>query len=164
MARGTVRYHDRPPRFGPVVLWRLSARFHATGHARLAKVTKGLVFLIFKAVLPPEVAVAKDVRLDHYGLGVVIHPNTIIGHRVRLLHGVTLGSDAAIGTEDRIVIGDDVEIGARACVINRAGGSLTVGAGARIGAGAVVVDDVAPGVTVVGVPARPVRAAPPGGG
>ena len=54
------------------------------------------------------------------------------------------------------MVGDDVEIGAGAVLVCKRGHSLHIGDGARVGAGAVVTSDVPPGVTVVGVPARPV--------
>lgn len=56
------------------------------------------------------------------------------------------------------MIGDDVIIGTGAIVIARPNTGLSIGDGARVGAGAVVTKDVAPGQTVVGVPARPVGA------
>ena len=88
--------------------------------------------------------------LDHYGLGVVIHPNVTIGDRVRIYHGVTLAAETWVGSEHRIVVGDDVMIGAGAMVVARTNTSLHIGNGARIEAGAVVTKDVPP---VVGSPA-----------
>jgi serine O-acetyltransferase len=154
-------YHDRPPRLGPVLLWRLGCRLYATGHFRMAKAVKGATFLVFRAILPPEAVVGAGVRLEHYGLGVVIHPNTVIGDRCRIYHGVTLGSSANIGSDDRIVIGDDVLIGAHAVVINRIGRTLCIGTGSRIGANALVVDDVPAGATVLAPQGRVVGPASP---
>ena len=144
-------YHDRAPRLGPVALWQLSCRLYRRGFFRTAKALKGVSFLLFKAVLPPEAVLGRDVRLEHYGLGVVIHPNTVIGDRCRIYHAVTLGSDASIGSEDRIILGSDVLVGAGATVINHVGRSLRVGDRSRIGANCVVVDDV-PEDTVVRAP------------
>ena len=141
-------YHDRPPRLGPVLLWGMSRSLYRNGHFRLAKVLKGISFLLFKAILPPEAVVGEAVRLEHYGLGVVIHPNTVIGDRCRIYHSVTLGSSANIGSEDRIIIGSDVLIGAGATVINRIGRTLRIGDGCQIGANAVVIADVSAGTVV----------------
>jgi serine O-acetyltransferase len=158
-------YHDRPPRLGPVLLWRLGCRLYARGYFRLAKAVKGVTFLVFRAILPPEAVVGAGVRLEHYGLGVVIHPNTVIGDRCRIYHGVTLGSSAGIGSEDRIVIGNDVLIGAHAVVVNHIGRSLRIGTGSRIGANALVVEDVPAGATVLAPRGRVVApASPPGAG
>ena len=99
----------------------------------------------FKAILPPQARIERDLQLEHYGLGVVVHPNVVIGKRVRIYHHVTLASETWIGSEHKIVIGDDVVIGAGAIVIARTNTSLTIGQGARVGAGAVVTRDVGPG-------------------
>jgi serine acetyltransferase len=147
-------YTDRAPRLGPVLLWQASRRLYATGHFRLAKVLKGVVFLVFRAVLPPEAVVGRNVRLEHYALGVVIHPNTVIGDGCRIYHGVTIGSSAAIGSADKILIGSDVVIGAHAVVLNRAGRTLRIGDGSRIGANALVVEDIPAGATVLAPLAR----------
>lgn len=89
-------------------------------------------------------------------LGVVIGGGTHIGANCTVLHNVTFGElrpgeSAAAGRYP--TIGDDVVVGDGATVL----GSVCIGAGATIGAGAVVLRDVMPGVTVVGVPAAPVR-------
>ncbi len=114
-------YHDPPPRFGPIPLWSVSRRLYRSGFFRLAKAMKAVSFLLFRAILPPEAVVGWKVRLEHYGLGMVIHPNTVIGDRCRIYHGVTLGSSVSIGSEDRIIIGSDVLIGTGARVMNRSG-------------------------------------------
>ncbi len=87
-----------------------------------------------------------------HGVGLVIGGYTVIGQDCTLLHGVTLG-EARFDELDYPRVGDRVTIGAGALVL----GGVHVGDDATVAAGAVVVDDVAAGVTVAGVPARPVR-------
>jgi len=123
----------------------------------IARFLKFLNFLLFKAILPCEAKIERDVALEHYALGVVIHPNVQIGQRVKIYHHVTLAAETNIGSEHAIVIGNDVTIGVGAIVVARTHRSLYIGDGATIGAGAVVTNSVAPGVTVVGVPARPIE-------
>ncbi|HEY4122051.1 MAG TPA: serine acetyltransferase [Byssovorax sp.] len=90
--------------------------------------------------------------------GVVINKKVRGGANIHLHHEVTIGDDE----EGRSpTLGSDIHIGAGAKII----GPVTIGDGAKIGANAVVVHDVAPYTTVVGIPARPVKrrepAAPP---
>lgn len=81
--------------------------------------------------------------------GVVINGTVRGGADVRVEHQVTIGAEK----RQSPVIGDGVFLGAGCKVL----GAVTVGAGAKVGANAVVVKDVPPGATVVGVPARVVR-------
>jgi len=100
----------------------------------------------------PGAKIGKRLFIDH-GTGVVIGETAIIGDDVTLYHGVTLGGiapgDMPQGRRHPI-IEDGVIIGAGAQIL----GGLTVHNGARVGANAVVVKDVPPGVTVVGIPAQ----------
>ena len=82
--------------------------------------------------------------------GVVINGKVRGGSNVHLHHEVTLGDNEA---GESPMLGSNIHIGAGAKII----GGVTVGDGARIGANAVVVHDVTPHTTVVGIPARPVR-------
>ena len=104
----------------------------------------------------PGATIGKHLFIDH-GAGVVIGETAIIGNDVTLYHGVTLGGIAPGSMPQgrrHPVVEDNVIIGAGAQVL----GGITVGNGARVGANAVVVKDVPPGVTVVGIPAQVVAA------
>jgi len=141
----------------PVKIWWLSCRAYKKRMPIVAKLLKTLNFVIFKAILPYQAEIERDVVLEHYGLATVIHPNVRIGHRVRIFHHVTLAAETYLGSEFKISVEDDVVIGAGAIVVARPNTNLTIGKGARIGAGAVVTRDVAAGDTVIGIPARSVQ-------
>jgi serine O-acetyltransferase len=138
----------RQPRFGPAKLWAISRTLHQRGHKRLAKAAKGVNFLLFKTILPPEAVVGDGVQVRHYGLGTVVHPNTTLGDDVMLWHGVTIGSTAQIGGDSRIEVGDHVRVGAGAMLLNAEGNTLRIGSNVRIDAGAIVTEDVPDGARV----------------
>ena len=146
----------------PANLWWWSCRAHQHRLTPVARVLKLLNFVLFKAILPYQAIIERDIQLDHYGMGVVVHPNTTIGHRVRIYHAVTLAAETWVGSEHRLIIGDDVVIGAGAIVVARTNQSLTIGCGARIGAGTVVTGDVPCGRTVVGARTRLLEQEPDG--
>lgn len=84
--------------------------------------------------------------MPHNGLGVVVHPNVIIGNNVTIRQNVTIGGRNGSGLP---IIMDNVEIGAGAVLL----GDIIIGESARIGANAVVLTDTPPHHTAVGVPA-----------
>ena len=97
----------------------------------------------------PGATVGRRVFIDH-GMGVVIGETAQIGDDCTLYHGVTLGGTSWNKGKRHPTLEDNVVIGAGAKVL----GPITVGAGAHIGSNAVVVKDVPPGATAVGIPAR----------
>lgn len=101
----------------------------------------------------PGAKIGKGLFIDH-GMGVVIGETAEIGDNVTMFHGVTLGG---IGNRDsgkrHPTIENNVFIGAGAKIL----GPIVVGEGAKIGANAVVLKDVEPYTTVVGIPAYPVK-------
>ena len=131
--------------------WRLSGRFVS----HLGRVMTGIE-------IHPGARIGQRLFIDH-GMGVVIGETAEIGDDCTLYHGVTLGGIAPrrgeLGQKRHPTLGNCVIVGSGAQVL----GPFTVGDGARVGAGSVVVREVAAGTTVVGSPARPVgvRAAAP---
>ncbi|WP_323676657.1 serine O-acetyltransferase [Halorubellus sp. PRR65] len=121
-----------------------------------ARVLSQLVRFLTGVEIHPAATVGRQVVVDH-GMGVVVGETAEVGDRVHMYHGVTLGGNSPEPVKRHPTVEDDVTIGANATIL----GDLTVGEGARVGAGAVVADDVPPGATVVGVPAERVDDANP---
>ena len=98
----------------------------------------------------PGAQIGEGFFIDH-GMGVVIGETTMIGDDVTLYQGVTLGGVSRERVKRHPTVHSGAVIGAGAQVL----GPVEIGAAARVGAGSVVVESVAPGATVVGVPAKP---------
>lgn len=122
--------------------WRTLARFIS----HLAKIFTGIE-------IHPGAVIGERFFIDH-GTGVVIGETAVVGNDVTLYQGVTLGGTSLHKGKRHPTLLDNVIVGAGAQVL----GPITVGEGARVGANAVVVNDVPPGVTMVGIPARAVEA------
>jgi serine O-acetyltransferase len=97
----------------------------------------------------PGARIGERFFIDH-GMGVVIGETTIIGDDVLLYQGVTLGGTGLEKGKRHPTIGNNVVVGTGAKVL----GNITVGDNSYIGANAVVIKDVPPNSTVVGVPGR----------
>ncbi len=97
----------------------------------------------------PGATIGKRFFIDH-GMGVVIGETAEIGDDVTLYHGVTLGGVSLEKVKRHPTIEDNVVIGSGAKVL----GPFTVGKGSRIGSNSVVIKEVPPNSTVVGVPGR----------
>ncbi|HEX5499860.1 MAG TPA: serine O-acetyltransferase [Thermomicrobiales bacterium] len=107
----------------------------------------------------PGATIGRGVFIDH-GMGVVIGETAIIGDDCTLYQGVTLGGTGKERGKRHPTLGFDVVVGVGAAVL----GDITVGDGSRIGAGSVVLRDVPPHTTAVGVPARAVAWRDPASG
>ncbi len=104
---------------------------------------------VFQVDINPAARIGRGIMLDH-ATGFVVGETAVIGDNCSILQGVTLGGTGKADEDRHPKIGNGVLIGAGAIVL----GNIKVGDCARIGAGSVVVRDVPPRVTVVGVPAR----------
>lgn len=137
---------ERPRVLTPERVWLASIAARKRGWTGIAKALKFLNYVVYRAILPYECDVAPDVRLMHRGLGVVIHPRTRIGSRVLIGHAVTIGSMVDEGS--RVIIHDDVFIGAGCLLASGRGRVLNVGPRAGLGIGTVVSRDVPPDTEV----------------
>lgn len=115
----------------------------------LALYLQSLVSKVFGVDIHPAATVGKGILIDH-ATGVVIGETAVIGNNVSLLHDVTLGGTGKERGDRHPKVGNNVLIAAGAKVL----GNITIGEGAKIGAGSVVLRSVKPHCTVVGVPAK----------
>lgn len=122
----------------------------------LGRFTSHLGRLLTGIEIHPGAQIGKKFFIDH-GMGVVIGETAEIGDNVTLYHGVTLGGVTWDKVKRHPTIGDNVVIGSGAKVL----GPFTVGKGAKIGSNSVVVKEVPPQATVVGIPGRVVMQAEP---
>lgn len=95
--------------------------------------------------IPPQTKIGNGLYLGH-GMSIVINPTAIVGNNVNLSQCTTIGSNDGMAAS----IGDNVYIGPNVCLVE----NIKIGSDSLVGAGAVVVKDVPPQKTVVGVPAR----------
>ena len=130
-----------------IVMYRISHKLWQGNLPFLARA--GSQFAEFLTALQhqPGAGIAKGLFIDH-GTGVVIGETAVIGNNVTLFQGVTLGGTGKETGKRHPTINDNVVIGTGAKVL----GNITVGNNAYIGANAVVIRNVPPNSTVVGVP------------
>lgn len=140
------------PGFHAIVLHRLSHALWRRGLRLLARLLSHISRWLTGVEIHPGARIGSGFFIDH-GMGVVIGETTEIGDNVTMYQGAVLGGRGIQKGKRHPTIGNNVVIAAGAKVL----GSFTVGDHARIGAGAVVLDDVPPHSTVVGVPGRIVR-------
>jgi serine O-acetyltransferase len=139
------------PGFHAVLFHRLS---HAAWNAGLHFVARFISYfarILTGIEIHPAAKIGRRVFIDH-GMGCVIGGTAEVGDDVTLYQGVTLGGVSLKKKKRHPTIGNRVVVGAGAQVL----GPVTVGEGANIGANAVVLADVPPGVTMVGIPAKQV--------
>jgi len=119
----------------------------------LGRLTSHLGRFLTGIEIHPGAKIGKRFFIDH-GMGVVIGETAEIGDDVTLYHGVTLGGVTWDKVKRHPTLEDKVVIGSGAKVL----GPFTVGRGARIGSNSVVVKEVPPNATVVGIPGKVVLA------
>jgi len=123
-------------------LYRIRLYFPARMMSQVARFFTGIE-------IHPGAVIGKRLFIDH-GMGVVIGETAVIGNNVLLYQGVTLGGTGIEKGKRHPTIGNNVVIGTGAQVL----GNITIGDNSYVGANAVVIKDVPPNSTVVGVPGR----------
>ena len=132
-------------------LWshRIAHGFYNRRMYFLARLISHVCRFFTQIEIHPGARIGRHFFIDH-GAGVVIGETTDIGDNVLIYQGVVLGGTSLEKKKRHPTIGNEVVIGAGAVLL----GPIIVGDGAKIGAGSVVIHDVPPEKTVVGVPAR----------
>jgi serine O-acetyltransferase len=128
---------------------RRTHRLYLSGHTFLARSISQWVRHRTGIEIHPGATIGEGLFIDH-GMGVVIGETSIIGDDVTIYQGVTLGGTGKERGKRHPTIEDHVVIGVGATVL----GDITIGHGSKVGGGAVVVNNVPPNCTVVGVPGR----------
>jgi serine O-acetyltransferase len=119
----------------------------------LARLTSHVGRFFTGIEIHPGATIGKGFFIDH-GMGVVIGETAEIGENVTLYHGVTLGGVSWEKVKRHPTLGDNVVIGSGAKIL----GPFTVGKDSKVGSNSVVVKEVPPNSTVVGIPGRVVMA------
>lgn len=140
------------PGLHAIMAHRLSHRLHKWGIPLLPRLISQTARLFTGVEIHPGATIGRRFVIDH-GMGIVIGETTEIGDDVLMYQDSTLGGTGKHKGKRHPTIGNGVVIGAGAKVL----GPIKVGDCSRIGAGAVVVKDVPPHCTVVGVPGEIVR-------
>ncbi|MEF9841007.1 MAG: serine O-acetyltransferase [Raoultibacter sp.] len=117
------------------------------GLKSLARISSQFTRFMTGVEIHPAAVIGRRFFIDH-AMGVIIGETTEIGDDVTLYQGVTLGGTGKETGKRHPTLEDHVLVGVGASVL----GSSTIGAHSKIGGGAVVVDDVPPCCTVVGIP------------
>ncbi len=144
------------PGLHAIVLHRFAHRLWNAGLPFIPRLISQVNRFITGIEIHPGARIGRGFFIDH-GMGVVIGETAVVGDNVLLYQGVTLGGTGKQAGKRHPTLGDDIVVGVDAKVL----GAITVGDGARIGGGAVVVKDVPPHSTAIGVPARIVQTRDP---
>lgn len=132
-----------------LIKWYRIYRFLWIHHFELvSKIIYKLAYLILGCTIPPTAQLGKGVNVAH-PIGIVVHQNAIIGDNTIIYQNVTIGRRNG-DMEESPIIGSNCIIGVGACIL----GKIVIGDNVKIGANAVVVHDVPDGCTVVGIPAK----------
>ncbi len=133
-----------------IIHYRIAHRLYQKGWKRLARFLMGLTQIITNVDIHPAAKIGRRVFIDH-AFGVVIGETAVIEDDVLIYQGVTLGGVSLDrGVKRHPTVKKGAVIGGGAKVL----GNITIGENSRIGANSVVVKDVPPNSTAVGIPAR----------
>jgi len=162
MCRDLTAHYDRDPAcdhyyipllyfkgFHALQAYRVANWLWKNGRQSMALYIQSRVSEIFAVDIHPAATIAGGLMIDH-ATGLVIGETAVIGEDVSLLHSVTLGGTGHESGVRHPNIGRGVLISAGAKIL----GNLSIGEGAKIGAGSLVLESIEPFATVAGVPAR----------
>ena len=140
------------PSFKAILRYRLAHKLYLKKHYFLARWISQRAVRKTGIEIHPGATIGKGLFIDH-GSGVIIGETAELGDNVTLYQGVTLGGTGKEKGKRHPTLKDNVMVSAGAKVL----GSFTIGENSKIGAGSVVLKEVPPNCTVVGVPGRVVK-------
>ena len=151
-ARTSLEVFLTYPGFHALLVHKASSALRRRNRHLLARLISHIGRFLTGIEIHPGANIGRRLFIDH-GMGVVIGETAVIGDDVTLYQGVTLGGTGKERGKRHPTLGNNVVVGAGAKIL----GAVTIGDGAKIGGGAVVLKDVPPNTTAVGVPARAVH-------
>jgi len=131
---------------------RINHFLYKVGFKLLARLGSQFIRFLTGIEIHPGATIGRRLLIDH-GMGVIIGETAIIGDDVTIYQGVTLGGTGKDEGKRHPTIGNDVMIASGAKIL----GPFTIGDHSKIGSGSVVLKEVPPYSTVVGVPGRVVK-------
>ena len=131
---------------------RISHALHVAGVPLLPRLLAYVTTAVTGVEIHPAARIGRGLFIDH-GAGVVIGETAEVGDDVTIYQGVTLGGTGFARGKRHPTVGNEVMIGAGSALL----GPIAIGERSKIGANSVVIHDVPPNSTVVGVPGHPVR-------
>lgn len=140
------------PSFRVMLSYRRARRLYQKGRFFRARLISQRAARKTGIEIHPGAKIGKGFFIDH-GSGVIIGETAVIGDNVTLYQGVTLGGTGKETGKRHPTLRDNVMVSAGAKIL----GSFTIGENSKIGAGSVVLEEVPPNCTVVGVPGRIVK-------
>ncbi len=138
--------------FWAVLMYRIAHRFYLKKNYFIARLISQIARDRTGIEIHPGAKIGKGFFIDH-GSGVVVGETTVIGNNVTLYQGVTLGGTGKEKGKRHPTLEDNVMVSVGAKVL----GSFTIGENSKIGAGSVVLEEIPPNCTVVGVPGKVVK-------
>ena len=137
------------PGIKALLLHRIAHTLYQLGVPLLPRMLSEIGRFLTGIEIHPGAQIGQNVIIDH-GMGIVIGETAIVGNSVILYQGVTLGGVSTKKEKRHPTLEDEVIVGAGAKVL----GNIVIGKASRIGANSVVLKDVPPGSTVVGIPGK----------
>lgn len=141
------------PSLYALLYYRIAHKLYLRKHFVLARFISQMARKKTGIEIHPGATIGQGLFIDH-GMGVVIGETAEVGDNVTIYHGVTLGGTGKEGTGKRHPsVGDNVFIGAGAKII----GPIYIGENSKVGANAVVLEDIPENSTVVGIPGKVIK-------
>ena len=137
------------PGLWAMLFYRFANSLYKRGLRFIPRFISGIGLFLTTIDIHPAATIGRRVFIDH-GIGVVIGETTIIGDDVIIYQQVTLGGVSTSKGKRHPTLGNNVVVGAGSKVL----GNISIGENSKVGANSVVVKDVPPDCTAIGIPAR----------